>query len=280
MTRRRLLLVFASLALLSPNFVAAEEASYDVLVYGGTSGGVMSAMQAARMGKRVVLVEPGRHLGGMTTGGLGWADMGRPEIVGGLAREFFHRVYVHYFQGPDDVWKFGTREKFADAWAQNTKAVYRAQQVMWVFEPHVAEKIFNDMIRELNVAVVLNERLDLNNGVTKHDGRITSIRTESGREFVANVFIDATYEGDLMAKAGVRYTFGREANDVYRETINGIQAARALKNQLPPGIDPYVIRGDPSSGLLRGVNRDAGGTDGSGDRRIQAYCYRMCLTDV
>ena len=117
--------------------------------------------------------------------------------------------------------------------------------------------------------------------MTKDGARITSDHAwRAAATFAAKVFIDASYEGDLMALAGVKFTVGREANDVYGETINGIQAAKSTKNQLPPGIDPYVVKGDPSSGLLPGVNKDPGGADGSGDTRIQAYCYRMCLTDV
>jgi hypothetical protein len=256
----------------------ARAAEFDVVVYGGTSGGVTAAVQAARMGKRVALIVPGRHLGGMTSGGLGWTDMGRPEIVGGLAREFFHRIYLHYQS--DGAWKHGTREQFASTSGQNTKAVDQTNQTMWVFEPHVAEKVFNDMAREAKLEIVAGERLDLNGGVAKQGNSITSIRMESGKTFAAKVFIDATYEGDLMAKAGVSYTLGREGNDVNAETINGIQSAKATKNQLPAGIDPYVIKSDRASGLLAGVNANAGGADGKGDKRIQAYCYRMCLTDA
>ncbi len=151
---------------------------------------------------------------------------------------------------------------------------------MWVFEPHVAEKVFNEMAHDAGVSVVFGERLDLKNGVVKEGNRIVSIRMESGATFAAKIFVDATYEGDLMAKAGVHYAIGREANATYGETINGIEASKALKNQLVAGVDAYLVKGDPASGLLAGVNRDAGGADGDGDRRIQAYCYRMCLTDL
>src|SRR5438552_3555312 len=143
---------------------------------------------------------------------------------------------------------------------------------MWLFEPSVAANVFDDMVRERGVTVVVNERLDLKGGLVKRGERIVSLRTESGATFAAKVFIDATYEGDLMAKAGVRYTVGREGNDVYGETINGIQAAKATKNQLPAGIDPYVVPGDRNSGLLPGVNANLEASDGTGDRRIQAYC--------
>jgi ribulose 1,5-bisphosphate synthetase/thiazole synthase len=272
----------AALAWIPAAVSAAEPAGaardFDVVVYGGTSGGVTAAVQGARMGKRVVLIEPGRHLGGMTSGGLGWTDMGRPEIVGGAAREFFHRVYAHYQSG--EAWKHGTRDAFASAPAQNTKAVDPKHEVMWVLEPHVAEQVFTAMAREAGVTVVFGERLDLNGGVAKEGARIVSVRMESGKTFAARVFVDATYEGDVMAKAGVRYTVGREANDVYGETINGVQTAKAVKNQLVPGLDPYVIQGDRASGLLPGVNPDPGGADGTGDPKVQAYCYRMCLTDV
>ncbi len=257
---------------------AAQGNQFDVVVYGGTSGGVTSAVQSARMGKRVGLIVPGWHLGGMTSGGLGWTDLGRPEIVGGLAREFYRRIYKEYES--KSAWKVGTREKFESAPAQHTKAVDPAQKVMWVFEPSVAEQIFYDMVREAKVTLIQNERLDLKDGVAKQAGRIASIRMESGTTFAGKVFIDATYEGDLMANAGVSYAIGREGNDVYGETINGIQSAKATKNQLPANVDPYVIKGDLASGLLPGVNRDLGGADGAGDRCIQAYCYRMCLTDV
>jgi ribulose 1,5-bisphosphate synthetase/thiazole synthase len=273
--------LYVTLSLLATSFShAAAPRDFDVLVYGGTSGGVTAAVQAARMGKRVALIEPGQHLGGLSSGGLGWTDMGNPNVVGGLSREFYHRVFRHYQS--DGVWKHTTREHFAGAAAQHARAIDATRELMWVFEPHAAEKIFNDLAREANVTVVFNERLALSpvGGVVKDGSRIASMRMESGATFTAKVFIDATYEGDLMAQAGVKYAVGREGNDVYGETINGIQAARSVKNQLPPGIDPYVIKGDPSSGLLPGVNPNAGGPDGAGDAKIQAYCYRMCLTDV
>ena len=269
----------AMLFMVAPLLAAQSRGGeWDVAVYGGTSGGVASAAAAARMGKRVALIVPGKHLGGMTSGGLGWTDMGRPEIVGGMAREFYHRVYQHYQS--DALWRSGTREEFGQRPAQNAPPIDKAHEVMWLFEPHVAEKIFDDLAREAGVTVILDERLDLKDGVEKQGDRITSIRMESGKTFAAKVFIDATYEGDLMAKAGVSYTIGRESNDIYGETINGIQSAKATKNQLPVGVDAYVVKGDRSSGLLPGVNANAGGADGSGDKRIQAYCYRMCLTDV
>jgi FAD dependent oxidoreductase len=127
---------------------------------------------------------------------------------------------------------------------------------------------------------VVTARLDLKNGVVRDGNRIQKIRTEDGREFAGKIFIDASYEGDLLPGAGVSFTVGREPNAVYNESISGIQTKRSVKNQLPDGIDPYVKAGDASSGLLPGVNPDAGGEDGQGDHRLQAYCFRMCLTDI
>jgi hypothetical protein len=204
--------------------------------------------------------------------------VGNPGIVGGLSRQFYHRVFLHYRD--EGVWKHGTRAQFTGAAGQNTKAIDADHELMWVFEPHAAERIFDDLVHDANVVVVFGERLDLNGGVTKDGPRITAIKMESSATFTAAVFIDASYEGDLMSKAGVRYAVGREGNDVYGETINGIQAAKATKNQLPQGIDPYVVKGDRAGGLLAGVNANPGGADGTCDKRIQAYCYRMCLTDV
>jgi hypothetical protein len=152
---------------------------------------------------------------------------------------------------------------------------------MWVFEPSVAEGVFNEMLKEAGVQPILGERLDRTGvGVSKDGAEIVEIKMESGRRFRAKVFIDASYEGDLMAAAKASYAVGREANGVYGETLNGQQLAKATKNQLPKGIDPYSIKGDKSSGLLSGVNPQPQSPDGSGDAREQAYCFRMCLTDV
>jgi hypothetical protein len=280
-TRRNFLASLSALAALAasglPATAAQQPDAYDVVVYGGTSAGVAAAVQAARMGKRVVLVNPSEYLGGLSSGGLGFTDLGNPNVVGGIAREYYHRLYLHYQQ--DAAWTHQSRASFGKTGGQGVRAMDADRQLMWTFEPSVAEKIFNDLVRETNVPVV-HARLDLKNGVTKSGPRIQSLRTEDGRTFTAKAFIDATYEGDLMAKAGVSYTLGREANDAFGETINGIQAKRSTNNQLPKGIDPYRVKGDPKSGLLPGVNPDPGGPDGAGDKKIQAYCYRMCLTDV
>lgn len=266
-------IVFIALAL-----PAAAEESCDVLVYGGTSSGVAAAVEIGRSGKSVILIEPSDRLGGLTSGGLGWTDLGNANIVGGLAREFYHRIYQHY-QRPE-AWTFQSAESFRTAGGQGVRAMDAQRQTMWVFEPHVAERTFRDMASEAKVKLVRG-RLQLGgSGVAKKQGLIESILLEDGQVFRAKVFIDATYEGDLMGNAGVKYAVGREANSLYGETIDGIQAARARGNQLPAGIDPFTEKGNPASGLLPGVNKDTGGPDGSGDGRIQAYCYRMCLTDV
>jgi hypothetical protein len=242
-----------------------------VVVYGGTSGGVAAAVQAARMGKSVVLIEPGKHLGGLTSGGLGATDIGNKAAIGGLAREFYQRVGKHY---QDEAhWKY---EKRGDFKGHGHEA---KEDAAWTFEPHVAEMIFNDLVREHKVVVVLSQRLDLKSGVKKEGSRIDSIAMESGETYAGKVFIDATYEGDLMAKAGVSYHVGREANKTYGETLNGVQVKNALHHQFVKKIDPYVKPGDASSGLLPGVHAGPPGVDGEGDRRVQAYNYRLCASD-
>jgi hypothetical protein len=263
-----------SLALALP--LCAAEKQHDIVVYGGTSGGIIAAVQAAKSQRSVVLVSPTSYLGGLTTSGLGWTDLGSDAILGGLSREFYTRVY-HFYQKPD-AWKWEERAKFGNK-GQGPPALNPESQLASVFEPSVATAVFNAMLKEHSVTVV-TARLDLKNGVIMDGKRIQKIRTEDGREFSGKMFIDATYEGDLLPGAGVSFTTGRESNATYNETVSGIQSKRSVKNQLPDGIDPYIKPGDPSSGLLPGVNPDAGGEDGQGDQRLQAYCFRMCLTDV
>ena len=257
---------------------AANAVDFDVVVYGGTAGGVTAAVQAARMGKRAVIVDPSDHLGGMTSGGLGFTDVGNPATVGGIAREFYHHVWQAY-RDPA-AWRWQAREQFARSVAgQGVRSIDDGAEVQWNFEPHVAERAFDDLVREAGVARVRG-RLDLHGGVVKAGGRITGLRMEDGRVVAGRVFVDASYAGDVMALAGVRYVVGREANAEHHETVNGIEAAAAKKNQLPAGIDAFRLPGDRASGLLPLVNPDPGGPDGSADQRVQAYCYRLCLTDV
>jgi len=249
----------------------------EIIVYGGTSAGVVAAVQAARMGKSVVIVCPEKHLGGLSAGGLGWTDTGKKEVIGGLAREFYHRIWLHY-QKPQ-AWKWQKRSEYGNR-GQGTAAVDGEQRTMWIFEPHVAEQIFENFITEYNIAVHRNEWLDRKNGVRKDDKQIESITTLSGATYRGKTFIDATYEGDLMAAAGVSYHVGREANRVYNENWNGIQVGVLHHgHHFKEPVDPYVTPGDPSSGLLPRISDQLPGNKGEGDHRIQAYCFRMCLTD-
>lgn len=265
-----------SLGVRQADALAQQGKMFDVLIYGGTSAAVAAAAQVRRMGKTVLLITPDEHLGGLTSGGLGWTDSGDIRTIGGISKEFYHRVWEHY--GKPHAWTWQKRETFGGA-GQNSAARDEKSQTMWVFEPHVAERIFDRMIREHDVPVVYG-RLDLRDGVYKRGGKIVGVRTEAGQVYGALTFIDATYEGDLMAKAGVSYTVGREANARYGETLNGSQLSHALKNQVPKGVSAYRRKGDPKSGLLPGVEPLAADRDGDEDRRIQAYCYRMCLTNV
>lgn len=269
------LLLPALLALVALPLRAAP-APYDVVVYGGTSGGIAAAIQAARMGRTAVLIEPTQFLGGLTTGGLGATDIGNKRAIGGIAREFYGRVW-QYYQQPE-TWKHETREEYIKRRSRNEPD----EKTMWTFEPHVATRIYDDMLREVatRVTVVKGERLDLKRGVIKNGARITRIVMESGRAFEGRMFIDATYEGDLMAKAGVSYHVGREANSVYGETLNGVQTGHAVSHQFTRQVDPYVRPGDPTSGVLPGINVQGPGEEFSGDRKVQAYNFRMCTTDV
>ncbi len=267
------LLIFSAITVCG-RLGAQEPAAYDLVVYGGTAGGVVTAVAAKRLGKTAVLIEPSQHLGGLTSGGLGATDIGNKAAIGGISREFYQRIRQHYSDA-----KNWTREK-PEQYRSGRGSEVGQEDAMWTFEPSVAEKILGDMAKEAGVVVVKGERLDLKNGVTKSAGRITSIRMESGRQFAGQMFVDATYEGDLMAKAGVSYTIGREANSQYDETLNGVQTKNATKHQFVAGVDPYVQKGDKSSGLLPRVHAGPPGEEGSADKRVQAYNFRMCLTDV
>lgn len=260
--------IFALFLVLQAPITTANE--YDVVVYGGTSAGVTAAVQCSRMGKSVVLIEPTQFLGGLTTGGLGATDIGNKRAIGGMSREFYQRIHRYYLDRSH--WNVETRDAYFHNRATN-------EDTMWTFEPHVATLVFNDMIAEAKVPVVFGERLDLQRGVLNDGTKITKIRMESGLYFEAQVFIDATYEGDLMAKAGVSYHVGREANSKYGETINGLQLAGTIHHQFVKQVDPFVRKGDRASGLLPGVTPMPTGRDGDGDHRIQAYNFRLCTTD-
>ncbi len=225
----------------------------DVCVYGGTSGGVIAAYTAKKMGKSVLLIEPGRHLGGMSSGGLGRTDIGNKYAITGLALDFYRRIGQHY----------GTFEQ-------------------WIFEPHVAENIFKDYVSRASLPVLYAHRIV--SAAKNGNGYLQEITLENSenpaagtnRKVKAKMFIDATYEGDLMARAGVSYTVGREANSVYNETFNGVQLMHG--HQFPDGIDPYRTPGNPESGLLWGISPAELAPAGSGDDKEQAYNFRICLT--
>ncbi|MEI6072484.1 MAG: FAD-dependent oxidoreductase [Verrucomicrobiae bacterium] len=215
-----------------------------VCIYSGNSGGVIAAIAAKRRGLKVILLEPGRHLGGLTAGGLGYTDIGNKQAIGGLSRKFYRRVGK----------KYGLEEH-------------------WRFEPHVAESVYSEWLAEEGITCHFGSFLDK---VELQDGRIHRITTENGISVTAKFYIDASYEGDLMAKAGVCYTVGREANSQYGESWNGSQVLN--EHQFQFSVDPYRIEGDPSSGLLPGIDPGPH-IAGTGDKRVQAYNFRLCLTD-
>jgi hypothetical protein len=266
------------LALLFPGRSPAESA--DVIIYGGTSAAVIAAVQVKKMGKTVLIVSPDKHLGGLSSGGLGFTDTGDKSVIGGLSRDFYHRVWKHYDQ--PEAWKQQQKSQYGNV-GQGTPAIDGTQRTMWIFEPSAAEKIFEDYIREFKIPVHRNEWLDRQKGVAKQGLKIVSITTLSGKKYDGKMFLDATYEGDLMAAAGVKYHIGREANRVYGEEWNGNQVGilhhRHHFGAVDAPISPYKIPGDPTSGLLPKIDASAPGIRGEGDARVQAYCFRMCLTN-
>jgi hypothetical protein len=247
----------------------------DIVVFGDAAVGVAAAVQAARMGKSVILISPRGHLGGMTSSGLGFTDIGNTAILGGISREFYHRAYLHYQN--EAAWAHQARDSFA-AEGQGTPAFDEKTELASVFEPGVAERIFDQLVAEHDITVVQGQ-LNRGAGVEMDEKRIGRIELEDGRRIEGAMFVDASYEGDLIELAGVTFTVGRESNALYGESGNGITGALE-KNQLPDGIDPYVVPGDSASGLLPGVKPTMGGGVGDGDRRLQSYCYRMVLTDA
>ena len=271
--------LLALLCLCAYRLTAAE--NFDIVIYGGTSAGVIAAVQAKKMGKSVVIVGPDRHLGGLSSGGLGYTDSGDKSVIGGLSRNFYHRVW-QYYQQPE-TWVHQKREAFGNK-GQGTVAMDQRERTMWIFEPSIAEKVFEDYVNEFALPVFRNEWLDRAKGVTLENGRIAEIRMLSGKSFAGKVFIDATYEGDLMAAAGVTYRVGREANAEYGERHNGSQIGvlhhRHHFGVLQTGIDPYITPGDPKSGLVARVTPVKPAAFGEADQRLQAYCFRMCLTNV
>lgn len=253
--------------------------SADVVVYGGTAAAVTAAVQLARMDKSVIIVCPDIHLGGMSSSGLGFTDTGNKSVIGGLSREFYQRVYNNYQK--DEAWQWQTRAEYGNK-GQGTPAIDGSNRTMWIFEPHVAEQIFEDFISENNIVVYRDKWLDRTGGVEMSDGRIVSVTMTDGTNYRGKVFIDATYEGDLMAAAGISYHVGREANSVYNEEWNGVQVGvlHHRHHFAEMKVSPYVIPGDSSSGILPLISPDDPGKKGEGDNRLQAYCFRTCLTTV
>jgi FAD dependent oxidoreductase len=217
---------------------------HDLVIYGGTSAGIMAAVQAVRMGRQAIVIEPTHRIGGMTTCGLSDTDAGNEAAIGGIALEYYRRIGAKY--GRDEA--------------------------VWMFEPKVALEVLQEFVHEHGVTVLYHERLA---GVEKRGSQILSLRLESGKIVRGHIFVDASYEGDLLGAAGVSYFVGREANSLHGETQNGVRT----ETELPGGIDPYRTPGDPSSGLLARVNPDAGAPAGAKDLKLQAYNFRMCLTN-
>ena len=269
-----------SLTLMVALLSGAQSVQYDIVIYGATSAGVIAAVQAKKMGKSVLVVGPDTHLGGLSSAGLGFTDTGNKAVIGGLSREFYHRIWRHY-QEPG-AWKWQKREEYGNK-GQGTVAMDGEQRTMWIFEPQVAERVFEELVAEHKIPVHRDQWLDRANGVKKDGARVAAITMRSGRTYSARMFIDATYEGDLMAAAGVQYHVGREAQSTYGEKWNGVQTGvlhhRHHFGVLKQPISPYVIPGDPKSGVLPRISTEAPGEFGSADKRIQAYCYRYCVTD-
>jgi hypothetical protein len=221
---------------------AAVMVDADICVYGGTSGGVAAAVAAARLGKNVALVCVNNHVGGMTSSGLGVTDKGNAASIGGLAAEFYSRVGV----------------------------AYGSANPVYYFEPHVAEQVFLQMLNGAGVMLYTNLQLAT---VTQSNLNILQIAMTDNSIFRAKEFIDATYEGDLMAAAGVSFTWGRESSATYGESLAGV-----FVNSVTYKCDPYVVLGNSASGLLSLIQTNSAGTTGAGDQRMQTYNFRLCLT--
>lgn len=249
----------------------------DIIIYGGTSAAIIAAVEVVKSGKTVLIVSPDQHLGGLTSGGLGFTDTGNKAVIGGLSREFYHRVWLHYKD--DAAWNWQNQSDFGNK-GQGTVAMDGEFRTMWLFEPHVAEKVFEDFVKENNIKVLRGEWLDRNKGLIKKKGEIISFSTLSGKVFKGKIFIDATYEGDLMAAAGINFHVGREGNAKYNETFNGVQTGVFQHDHhFKSNISPYKIKDDPSSGLLPYISAEPPGEFGAADKKIQAYCFRMCMTN-
>ena len=249
----------------------------DVIIYGGTSAAVTAAVEVMQTGKKIIIVSPDIHLGGLSSGGLGYTDTGNKATIGGLSREFYHRVWLHY--NDSNSWKWERHEEYGNK-GQGTPAMDGENRTMWIFEPHVAEKVFEDFISEYNIPIYRDEWLNRESGIVTKEGKIVSFTTLSGKTFEGKMFIDATYEGDLMASANVSYTVGREACSEYNEQWNGVQAGVYHHGHyFKSDISPYVIPDDPNSGLLPYISSEPIQPNCTGDDKIQAYCFRLCMSN-
>jgi hypothetical protein len=238
------------LAFLCASLPIAADRRVDVVVYGGTAGGVIASVSAAREGLSVALVEPTAHLGGMVSGGLGFTDVGKREVIGGYALEFYLRAGRHY-----QMSRYG-------------------QDIAWLLEPHVAEQIFRQMLEEAGVQVFTKQRLREKSGVERDGTTVKSLVTEQGETFRAKIFMDASYEGDLMAQARVSYTSGREGVKEYGESLAGVRTRTPFHQFL---VD--IPAKSDAGKLLPEISADPPGTPGSADRKVQAYNFRMCFCD-
>ena len=262
-------------AILSGCVRDSAPAERDLVIYGSSPAALTAAIEAQRLGRTAVIVCPETRIGGLTTGGLGQTDIGNKSAFGGLALQFYRDVADWY--KVDSHWKYEKRSAYIP---DGQCAGSLGEDSMWTFEPSAALAILERWERENKLEIVRGEFLDRRPGGVVRDGsRIVAIKTLSGKIFRGKMFVDATYEGDLMAAAGVSYTVGREANSVYGETISGVERALAKNHQFNKGVSAYIKPVDPSSGLLPYVEPDTAEPEGAGDRRVQAYCFRMCLTD-
>lgn len=260
MMKRTILIALITCCFISPASSQPKEnnLTYDIAIYGGTSAGVIAAHTARKMGKTVVIIAPDSHIGGLSSGGLGQTDIGNKQVIGGLSRQFYRQLGKFY--GEDES---------------------------WVFEPSAASKLFAGYIKEGNMPVIYNRRIS---EVVKDGATITRVKlvntygpAKQSQIISAKVFLDCTYEGDLLALAGVSYTVGREDNRVYNENHSGFQLPEYHKrsgfHQFPDNVSPYKIPGDPASGLVWGISTDTARPQGEGDKKVQAYNFRICLTD-
>ncbi len=264
---KKVVLSLLAVCVLVPNLFAGQFRC-DVCVYGGTAGGVMAAVQAARMGCKVILVSENSHVGGVATSGLTATDINKHLAVGGLAAEFYGRIYDYYLS--EQAWRCQTREEFMRSTLKRTYSGKNdSRRIQWVYESHIGERIMREMLDSAGVKVIFNSRLSSPDEVTMRGSHIRSLKFKDGLKLKAKMFIDASYEGDLMAYSGVSYRVGRESTAEYGESLAGIREHAFID------VSPYNEDGS----FLSGVFPNLYGELGASDNRTQAYCYRVTLTD-